>query len=113
MYAKSLLLYVCLFLNFNFIQVSRNIFAHLHQLDLQFHLDRNTGALSRTIDRGTRSINFALTAMLFNVFPTALEVLLVSGLLTYNLGAEYAVVATATITTYTVFTVKVSNWRTG
>ena len=51
--------------------------------------------------------------MLFNVFPTALEVLLVSGLLTYNLGAEYAVVATATIATYTVFTVKVSNWRTG
>eukprot|EP01035_Chromulina_nebulosa_P021903 gene21903-28358_t len=71
-------------------KVSRNIFEHLHQLDLQFHLDRNTGALSRTIDRGTRSINFALTAMLFNVFPTALEVFLVSGLLTYNLGAEYA-----------------------
>ena len=94
-------------------KVSRNIFEHLHQLDLQFHLDRNTGALSRTIDRGTRSINFALTAMLFNVFPTALEVLLVSGLLTYNLGAEYAVVATATIATYTLFTVKVSNWRTG
>eukprot|EP01036_Dinobryon_divergens_P022502 gene22503-30763_t len=93
-------------------KVSRNIFEHLHQLDLQFHLDRNTGALSRTIDRGTRSINFALTAMLFNVFPTALEVFLVSGLLTYNLGAEYAVVATATIATYTLFTVKVSNWRT-
>lgn len=55
-------------------QVSRRTFEHLHQLDLQFHLDRNTGVLSRTIDRGTRSINFALTAMLFNVFPTAMEV---------------------------------------
>jgi len=92
-------------------KVSRNIFEHLHKLDFQFHLDRNTGALSRTIDRGTRSINFALSAMLFNVFPTALEVALVGGLLTYSLGPSYAVVATGTIAAYTVFTVKVSNWR--
>lgn len=94
-------------------QVSRNVFEHLHNLDLQFHLDRNTGALSRTIDRGTRSINFALTAMIFNVFPTALEVLLVGGVLTYNLGLPYAVVATTTVAAYTAFTVKVSDWRTG
>lgn len=94
-------------------QVSRNVFEHLHKLDLQFHLDRNTGALSRTIDRGTRSINFALSAMIFNVFPTALEVLLVGGVLTYNLGLPYAVVTTATVAAYTAFTVKVSDWRTG
>jgi len=94
-------------------KVSRDVFQHLHRLDMQFHLDRNTGALSRTIDRGTRSINFALSAMLFNVFPTALEVILVGGILTYNLGAPYAAVATSTVAAYTVFTIKVSDWRTG
>ena len=94
-------------------KVSRNVFEHLHNLDLQFHLERNTGALSRVIDRGTRSINFSLSAMLFNVFPTALEVLLVGGILTYNLGIPYAVIATSTVAAYTVFTIKVSDWRTG
>lgn len=94
-------------------QVSRNVFEHLHKLELQFHLDRNTGALSRTIDRGTRSINFALSSMLFNVFPTALEVAMVGGILTYNLGSNYAIVATSTVAAYTIFTVKVSDWRTG
>ena len=94
-------------------KVSRNVFEHLHNLDLQFHLERNTGALSRVIDRGTRSINFSLSAMLFNVFPTALEVLLVGGILSYNLGIPYAVIATSTVAAYTVFTIKVSDWRTG
>lgn len=91
--------------------ISKQIFAHLHNLDLQFHLDRNTGVLSRTIDRGTRSINFALTSMLFNVFPTALEVFLVGSILTYNLGASYALITTSTVAAYTYFTVKVSDWR--
>lgn len=94
-------------------QVARDVFNHLHSLDYQFHLDRNTGQLSRTIDRGSRSINFALSAMLFNVVPTMLEVSLVSGILAYNFGAAYAGVALATIGSYTAFTITVSNWRTG
>lgn len=93
--------------------ISKHIFRHLHALDLQFHLDRNTGVLSRTIDRGTRSINFALTSMLFNVFPTLLEVGLVGGILTYNLGPSYALITTSTVAAYTYFTVKVSDWRVG
>jgi len=93
-------------------QVARDTFEHLHRLDMQFHLDRNTGQLARTIDRGSRSINFALSAMLFNVFPTALEVSLVSAILAHQLGPEYAAVAVATIGTYTLFTVTVSDWRT-
>jgi len=93
-------------------EVSGNIFKHLHELDQQFHLERNTGMLSRTLDRGTRSINFTLTSLLFNVFPTSLEVLLVGGILTYKLGAMYAVVTTSTVLAYTLFTVKVSDWRT-
>lgn len=93
-------------------KVAREVFEHLHRLDLQFHLDRNTGQLARVIDRGSRSINFALSAMLFNVFPTALEVALVSGILAHSLGPAYALVAVATIGSYTVFTINVSDWRT-
>lgn len=94
-------------------QVARDVFQHLHKLDMQFHLDKNTGQLARTIDRGSRSINFALSQILFNVFPTMLEVGLVSAILAYNLGPSYAAVAVATIGSYTAFTVTVSNWRIG
>eukprot|EP01039_Chlorochromonas_danica_P010184 gene10184-11268_t len=94
-------------------QISRDVFRHLHSLDMQFHLDRNIGALSRTMDRGTRSINFALTSIVFNVLPTALEVVLVAALLTHHLGAPYAAITTSTVAAYTFFTVKVSDWRTG
>ena len=59
--------------------VANRVFAHLHALDLGFHLSRQTGALNRIMDRGTRGINFILTSMVFNVVPTALEVVLVAG----------------------------------
>jgi ABC-type transport system involved in Fe-S cluster assembly fused permease/ATPase subunit len=94
-------------------RISRDVFNHLHSLDMQFHLNKSTGVVSRIIDRGSRSINFALSAILFNVAPTILEVGLVSGLLAYNLGPAYAVVAVGTVASYVVFTVKVSAWRIG
>ena len=56
------------------------VFTHLHALDLRFHLSRQTGALNKVIDRGTRGINFILSSMVFNVAPTILEVALVAGL---------------------------------
>lgn len=59
--------------------VANRVFAHLHALDLRFHLERQTGALNRVLDRGTRGINFILSSMVFNVLPTALEVALVAG----------------------------------
>lgn len=61
--------------------MANRVFAHLHALDLKFHLERQTGALNRVIDRGTRGINFILSSMVFNVLPTALEVALVAGAL--------------------------------
>jgi ABC-type transport system involved in Fe-S cluster assembly fused permease/ATPase subunit len=91
--------------------VARDVFKHLHNLDMKFHMNRNTGALFKIIDRGSRSINFALTSILFNVVPTAFEVSLVSGLLAYNLGIEYAAITCATIIAYTAYTVKISDWR--
>ena len=73
---------------------------------MQFHLERNTGALARAIDRGSRSINFALSAMLFNVVPTALEVTLVSGILAYNLGTQAKILSGShTQTLFVVFIV--------
>ena len=59
--------------------VANRVFQHLHALDLGFHLSRQTGGLNRVMDRGTRGINFILSAMIFNVVPTALEVALVAG----------------------------------
>jgi ATP-binding cassette subfamily B (MDR/TAP) protein 7 len=81
-------------------QVSRDVFRHLHELDLKFHLDRQTGALQRTLDRGARSINFVLTSLVFNVVPTALEITLVSGILAAQCGWEYAAVTLATMAAY-------------
>jgi ABC-type multidrug transport system fused ATPase/permease subunit len=92
-------------------KISRNIFVQLHNMDMQFHIDRNTGALSRSLDRGAKSINFALSQLLFNVIPTAFEVCLVSGILVYNLGPAYGMVAFSTVGLYTVFTIMVSNKR--
>jgi ATP-binding cassette subfamily B (MDR/TAP) protein 7 len=91
--------------------VANRVFRHLHQLDLSFHLDRQTGAVSRIIDRGTRGINFIMSSMVFNVVPTALEVSLVSGILAYKCGPSFALLTAGTIGCYTAFTFWVTRWR--
>lgn len=88
------------------------MFQHLHFLDLNFHLNRQTGALNRVIERGTRGINFILSSMLFSVVPTALEFALVSGILYVKCGTSFAVLTAATVAAYTAFTVSVTSWRT-
>ncbi|KAM9990016.1 hypothetical protein ACTFIY_006059 [Dictyostelium cf. discoideum] len=92
--------------------VSCSTFKRLHQLDLTFHLSRQTGSLSRIIDRGGRGINFLLNSILFHVVPTAFEISLVSYVMYTTLGWEYSALSLATIAAYTVFTVKVTQWRT-
>lgn len=62
-------------------RVACNVFAHLLRLDLNFHLSRQTGGLTRAIDRGTKGISFILTSMVFHVLPTALEISMVCGIL--------------------------------
>jgi ATP-binding cassette subfamily B (MDR/TAP) protein 7 len=91
--------------------VAHDVFDHLHAMDLRFHLSRQTGALSRTIDRGSRSINFVLSSMVFNVVPTILEVGLVAGILGTSFGAPFAAVTLGTLTTYTAYTVGITQWR--
>ncbi|GAB2214900.1 hypothetical protein Droror1_Dr00019267 [Drosera rotundifolia] len=92
--------------------VSRKVFAHLHELDLRFHLSRETGALSRVIDRGSRAINFILTATVFNVVPTLLEIVMVSGILAYKFGAPFAWITSLSVAAYVAFTLTVTQWRT-
>ncbi|KAJ6832440.1 ABC transporter B family member 25, mitochondrial [Iris pallida] len=92
--------------------VSRRVFAHLHDLDLKFHLSRQTGALNRIIDRGSRAINFILSSMIFNVVPTILEIAMVSGILAYNFGAKFAWITSLSVASYVAFTLIVTQWRT-
>jgi ATP-binding cassette, subfamily B (MDR/TAP), member 7 len=88
------------------------VFAHLHALDLRFHLGRQTGGLARAIDRGTRGINFLLSSMVFNVAPTALEVALVCGALAHQCGPAFAALTGGTVAAYAAFTLAVTRWRT-
>ena len=92
--------------------LARDVFKHLHGLDLTFHLNRQTGALNRAIDRGQRGISFLCNSMVFNVFPTALEIGLVSAILYSKCGPEFALLSTGTIGAYTAFTFGVTKWRT-
>ncbi|KAL3653190.1 ABC transporter B member 25 [Castilleja foliolosa] len=93
-------------------QVSREVFSHLHALDLRYHLSRETGALNRTIDRGSRAINFILSAMVFNVAPTILEISMVSAILAYKFGAPFAWITSLSMAAYIAFTLAVTQWRT-
>ena len=91
--------------------VALGTFRHLHSLALGFHLDRQTGGLSRAIERGTKGIDFLLTFMLFNIIPTLIEIALVCGVLWAMYDARYALVTLATIAAYITFTLSVTNWR--
>ena len=93
--------------------VSGDLFRHLHAMDLRFHLGRQTGGLQRVMDRGSRSINFVLTSLVFNVVPTALEIALVSAILAAHFGPAYAAVTLGTMAAYVGFTVAVTTWRDG
>ncbi|KAF8018719.1 hypothetical protein BT93_H3579 [Corymbia citriodora subsp. variegata] len=92
--------------------VSRKVFSHLHDLDLRYHLSRETGALNRIIDRGSRAINFILSSMVFNVVPTILEISMVAGILAYKFGAPFAWITSLSVAAYVVFTLTVTQWRT-
>ncbi|PVH32754.1 hypothetical protein PAHAL_9G478100 [Panicum hallii] len=92
--------------------VSRMVFSHLHELDLRYHLSRQTGALNRIIDRGSRAINYILTVMVFNVVPTILEIGMVSSILAYKFGSTFAWITSVSVATYIAFTLAVTQWRT-
>ena len=92
-------------------QVALEVFRHLHALALRFHLERQTGGVSRDIERGTRSIGSLISYSLYSILPTLVEISLVLGILFVRYDLGYVLITAISISAYVVFTVKVSNWR--
>ncbi len=87
------------------------VFRHLHSLSLRFHLERQTGGLSRIIERGNRAIELLLRISLFNLIPTIIELVLVFGILWYMLDFAIAGITLVTVVVYIVYTMLVTEWR--
>ncbi len=92
--------------------IALQTFRHLHALSLRFHLERQTGGMSRDIERGVRAIESLVSFTLFNIFATLVEVLLVLGVLAVKFDAGFAWITLAALLLYIVFTVRVTEWRT-
>ncbi|OUR65527.1 metal ABC transporter permease [Methylophaga sp. 42_25_T18] len=92
-------------------RVAGNIFEHLHKLSLRFHLQRQTGGISRDIERGTRGISFLLNFMIFNIVPTLVEIALVTVILLTQYDSIFAIVTTGTILLYIIYTLIITEWR--
>jgi ATP-binding cassette subfamily B protein len=92
-------------------RVALQVFEHLHSLSLRFHLERQTGGVSRDIERGTRGISFLLTFLLFNILPTLLEIGLVAAILFVKYNPWFAIITFATLVLYIAFTLIITEWR--
>jgi len=93
-------------------KVGLEVFAHLHQLELDFHLSRQTGGISRDIDRGTNGINFMMRFMVFNILPTILELIGVMLILLFAFDVWFSAVTLVCVVVYVVFSIKTTEWRT-
>ena len=93
-------------------RVALQVFHHLHELSLRFHLERQTGGLTRDIERGTRGISTLLSYSVFSVLPTLLEITLVTGFLVYKFDVWFGVITVAAIVIYIGLTFTISEWRT-
>ncbi|RJS91206.1 ABC transporter ATP-binding protein/permease [Salinisphaera sp. Q1T1-3] len=93
-------------------RIALGVFTHLHALDLDFHLSRRTGGLSRDIERGLGGIRFLLRFMLFNILPTALEIVLVAAILFYHYSVWFAVIVVTSVVAYVGVTATLTEWRT-
>jgi ABC-type transport system involved in Fe-S cluster assembly fused permease/ATPase subunit len=93
-------------------RIGLKVFQHLHKLDLDFHLNRQTGGLSRDIDRGTSGINFLMRFMVFNIIPTLIEIIMVVGILFFNYGIWFALITLSSIVFYVGYSVYATDWRT-
>ena len=93
-------------------RVGLEVFRHLHSMELDFHLSRRTGGLSRDIDRGTNGISFLLRFLLFNIIPTLLEIAMVAGVLLVAFDVWFCVITIISVFIYIGFSVLVTEWRT-
>jgi ATP-binding cassette subfamily B protein len=92
-------------------QVALNVFRHLHGLSLRFHLDRQTGGMTRDIERGTRGISTLLSYLLFSIIPVILEFVLVAAVLLSKFDWRFAAVTFGAVAVYIGFTIAVTEWR--
>lgn len=93
-------------------KVGLEVFAHLHKLELDFHLSRQTGGISRDIDRGTNGINFMMRFMVFNILPTIIELIGVMLILLIAFDVWFSAVTLVCVVAYVVFSIKTTQWRT-
>ena len=92
--------------------IALQVFGHLHGLSLRFHLERQTGGMTRDVDRGTRGVQSLISYSLYSIFPTLLEVVLVLALLGTKFELWYVWTTLAALAAYVFFTIKVTEWRT-
>ncbi len=92
--------------------IALQVFEHLHGMSLRFHLERQTGGLTRDIERGTRSISSLISYSLYSILPTVIEILMVMAILIARYEASFALITAATLVAYITFTIVVTNRRT-
>ncbi len=92
-------------------KVSVRVLEHLHNLSLRFHLDRKTGAITRDMDRGTRSVSSMLNYMVFSLIPIMVEVILIAAILLGKYSVWFTVITFVTVTIYIIFTFRITAWR--
>jgi ABC-type transport system involved in Fe-S cluster assembly fused permease/ATPase subunit len=92
--------------------IALQVFRHLHSLSLRFHLNRQTGGMTRDMERGTRAVSSLVSYTLFNILPTLIEITLVLGYLVLHYDVWFAVITACALVGYIGFTVTVTEWRT-
>ncbi|MEO7853321.1 MAG: ABC transporter ATP-binding protein/permease, partial [Rubrivivax sp.] len=92
--------------------ISLQVFRHLHALSLRFHLERQTGGMTRDIERGTRAVHSLISYSLYSIVPTLIEMTMVLVLLAWKFDALFAWITGAALVVYIFFTVTVTEWRT-
>lgn len=91
--------------------IGLKVFKHLHALELSFHLDRQTGGISRDIERGTQGLSFLMRFLMFNIIPTLFEILIVAVIFATLFSPWFALVTLVAVIIYIAFTVIVTQWR--
>ncbi len=93
-------------------RIALQVFEHLHALSLRFHLDRQTGGLTRDIERGTRGVSSLVSFTLYSILPTIIEVGMVLAWLIMHYEVWFAVITVSALVVYVIYTIVVTNWRT-
>jgi ATP-binding cassette subfamily B protein len=93
------------------LRLAENVFAHLHRLSMRFHLARRTGAVAKVIERGTKSIDVMLYFLLFNIAPTAFELIAVAVIFWVKFSFELVIATAVMVVAYVLFTQRITDWR--